>query len=158
METMIEEDISKAFDLFIEETVKQFIELGSVIEIKSKKLTLILDHKEIKDKKDLKTSNGKYYLNEKYKDCYYPFSDSAGVYLFFNEDKEAIYVGKSEKKVGRQIWSHTGPYKNGEYADLEFKDAEYVIVIPFIKAPFMAPSFESYLLNNYEFKYNKRNC
>ena len=152
---MEEDDISKAFNLFIEKIIEQFNELGSDVEIKSKKLTFILDDKKIKDKKDLNTSNGRYYLNEEYKDCYFPFSDSPGVYLFFNKDGEAIYVGKCEVKIGRRIWSHTGPYKNGEYRYLEFEEAEYVIVIPFINAPFMAPSFESYLSKNYDFKYNK---
>ena len=151
---MKEEDILKAFNLFIEETVEQFSEIGFVVEIRVKNLKLILDDKLISDKKDLNTSNGRYYLKEGDR-YYYPFSNSPGVYLFFNKNREAIYVGKSENTVGRRIWSHTGPYKNGEYSNLEFEDAEYVIVIPFTKAPFMAPSFESYLLNNYKFKYNK---
>jgi hypothetical protein len=35
-------------------------------------------------------------------------------------------------------------------------DASYMIAIPFLKSPFLAPAFESYLLAKYRFPINCR--
>ncbi len=81
-------------------------------------LELKLDDKEIKDKKDLLTSHGRYYFlrEDVWKSFYVPCAESPGVYFFFNKDKDkkAVYVGKSETAIGDRIGSHRGDYKDYE--------------------------------------------
>lgn len=155
MEIMKEEDILKAYNSFIDELIDQLNELGSIIEIKSKSLKLVLDNKLISNEKDINSTNGRYFFkNKEYKDCYYPHSNLPGVYLFFNENNEAVYVGKSEDAVGNRIWSHIGSNIDGNFPHLKFKESEYIIVIPFKESSSLAVAFESYLLSKYKFKYN----
>ncbi len=112
------------------------------------------DDKKIKDKKDLLTIHGRYFFLREgvWESDYIPCAESPGVYFFFNNDKDrkALYVGKSEKKIGDRIGSHGRDYKNYE------KNApEYVIVVPLEKEiSFLAPAFESYLLERYAFEHN----
>ncbi len=67
-----------------------------------------------------------------------------------------VYVGKSEQSggLGRRVYDHIGPYRNGQHPNLEFPEAKYIIVIPFDEAPFLAAAFESYLLGRFEFTHN----
>ena len=100
--------------------------------------------------------HGRYYFKESGAEKrYYPYSDCPGVYVFFDKDKRGVYVGKSENSVGKRIWDHVRYYRAR-------KSAEYVVSIPFSeadfllgkKAAYLAPAFESYLLDNYKFPGN----
>ena len=110
------------------------------------KYNLILDDKRIAYKHDIDTSNGRYFFKE-YEKYYIPHADSPGVYLFFDNAGEAVYVGKSDNEIGNAAWRHIKPI-------LEFKEAEYMISIPFEGFPFIAASYEYFLLSKYEFNNN----
>ena len=118
---------------------------------------IVLDDKEIDSKSDIKTSNGRYYFrkNEIWRRCYIPYADSPGVYFFFDGGGSAMYIGKAERTIGTRVFSHIGKEQNGGFSDIEFPEADYVIVIPFEIAPFLSPAYESFLLSKYKFKYNK---
>ncbi len=122
-------------------------------------LELKLDNKKIKDKKDLLTSHGCYYFLREgvWESDYIPCAKSPGVYFFFNKDGKALYVGKSETALGARIGSHWEDYKR-YYKNYEKNAPEYVIVVPLEKEiSFLAPAFESYLLERYAFEHNTQN-
>ncbi len=117
----------------------------------------------ILDKQKQDSCNGPFWFREKrYREAYAPGTDYQGVYLFFDAEDTAIYVGKSEAAVGTRIWRHIGRVnKDGTTPHCEFgEDPEYVFVayIPGGEGEngFIAPGLESYLLRNFKFKYNKQ--
>ena len=117
---------------------------------------LNLDDKKIAEKEDIKSTNGKYYFSNPniWKSYYIPNADSPGVYLFFNKDNQAIYVGKSEAALGKRVVAHVGTCVDDCFPNLAFPTADYIITIAFDAAPFLAPAFESYLLAKYSFEHN----
>ncbi len=99
------------------EAIKGFAEaLGAGIPYLNNLELKLDDDSKIKDKKDLLTSHGRYrFLGEDvWESDYIPCADSPGVYFFFNKDGKALYVGKSEIKIGKRIGSHRGDYKDYE--------------------------------------------
>jgi len=155
-EQLIEEEFSK----FYEAIRKQFAVLGIDAGPAKGRLHLRLDDKPITDKKDLSSTHGRYYFRvaDNWMKAYIPHAESSGVYFFFDESGVGLYVGKSEVPggLGERVASHVNPYDNGRFPALQFPEAEYIIVLPFDKAPFLAVAFESYLLSKYHFKYNKQ--
>ena len=91
------------------------------------------------------------------------YADSAGVYIYHDDRGHGIYVGHSHAAMGARVLSRLGPMDvNGAYTRLapEIKGAEYVVCLPFDRAPFQAnawlftEAFEQYLLNEYCFPGN----
>lgn len=67
----------------------------------------------------------------------------------------ACYVGKAERAIGLRAAKHVGPAGlEGMYQLSKFPDAEYLVVVPFDGAAFLAPAFESFLLEEYDFPSN----
>jgi GIY-YIG catalytic domain len=141
---------------FARKTIGELIEFGIKAEVNDESINLLLNDKEITKCEDIKTSNGRYYFRKDkiWERCYIPCTGYPGVYFFFNQNSIALYIGKSETSIGKRVAKHVGTFKNGTFPKLSFPEAEYVIVIPFEKGPFLAPAFESYLLSRYSFKYN----
>ncbi len=126
---------------------------------------LILDYSPIEDKKDIKFSNGKYDLISDWK-YYFPYSDSAGVYIFLDRDEQIMYIGMSLRAMGKRICSHLGKrVKNASgksiidyFPNNQFKNENYVpryvVCIPFDVCPFLAPAFEVFMIEEYSPPYN----
>lgn len=125
--------------------------------INNESLRLKLNDKEIENIKDIRNSNGRYYFkrNDIWERCYIPYAGYPGCYLFFNLNSHAVYVGKSESSISERISHHIGSKENGIFPNLSFPEAEYVIAVPFVESPYLAPAFESYLLGKYSFQYNR---
>ncbi len=96
------------------------------------------------------------YKGPEFAKSYWAFADDPGVYLFFGADWTACYVGKAEVALGSRIGAHIGARGDGRmYGASSFPEAEYVVVVPFQHAPFLAPAFESYLLKHFDFPRNR---
>ncbi len=152
-----EKDIQESFGSFYEASLNQFAALGIDSPLGKGRVQLTLDDRLITEKKDINCTNGRYYFRRPEAwNSYIPCAESSGVYFFFDKDGIGVYVGKSEQTggLGRRVFAHIGPFRNGEYPNLEFPEAEYIIVIPFDEAPFLAVAFESYLLRKFEFAHN----
>lgn len=121
-------------------------------------LRIVIDDKKIDCKADIASTNGRYFFRnpEQYRRFYIPHADSPGIYFFFNKAGIALYVGKSEIDggIGRRVSSHIGRSEGDEFPYLAFPEAQYVITVPFLQAPWLAPAFESFLLGRYSFSYN----
>lgn len=155
MELTLEELRNKSFSEFTRSIVKQLSHYGEVTRITTVEFKLNINDKVITSKEEIDSSNGRYFFKKNI-DTYIPCAGSPGVYIFFNKSDVALYVGKSDVAggIGRRVWAHIGKYVNGEYPNLEFPEAEYIVVIPFTEAPYLSSAFEGYLLNNHKFKYN----
>ena len=149
-------ELSETLKEFVTASSKELLEDSAISTPRSSFTQLCLDDRKITVKDDLSTTNGRYFFRNPtvWKSDYIPNAESPGVYLFFNKSEKAIYVGKSESTMGSRVASHVGNFGDGKFPDLAFPSAEFVITIPFIQAPFLAPAFESYLLANYSFEHN----
>lgn len=145
MKSFYEKDIIPAFHEFCDLVISQFSKLGVDSAIKSKNFKLLLNDNEIQFKRDIESSHGRYFFRRMRKN-YIPCAENAGVYFFFDKEGKGLYVGKSDVSggIGKRVDSH----------NLEFPDAEYVIVIPFSVAPFLAGAFERFLLSQFKFPHN----
>ena len=155
MKSFYEKDIIPAFHEFCELVIDQFSRSGVDSSIKMKSFKLLLNDKEIQFKRDIELSHGRYYFRRMW-DYYIPCAENAGVYIFFDKGGKGLHVGKSDISggIGRRVVSHVGKLQEEGFPNLEFYDAEYVIVIPFSVAPFLAGAFERFLLTKFEFSYN----
>lgn len=96
------------------------------------------------------------YKGTKYANAYWACADDPGVYLFFDSSGNACYVGKAEVALGFRLGAHVGARGSDRmYSSSAFPEAEYVIVVPFREAPWLAPAFESYLLRQFKFPRNQ---
>jgi hypothetical protein len=154
MTKLRKEDLDRSYEMFLKDMAK-FIGAGSETVVPAK---LVIDDKPIHNKAEITSTNGRYFFRQAnaYRDLYIPHADSEGVYFFFDNDDIAIYVGKSEVAggIGRRVARHIGKPQGSDFPYLAFKDAQYVIALPFSEAPWLAPAFESYLLGNYQFRHN----
>lgn len=150
-----EEDIVLSFKEFCQRVIDAIKAKNIHVNIMDFTFSLMLDDRSIDDKKDIDASDGRYFFKTK-SDKYIPHASSPGVYFFFNKEKVALYVGKSDcdNGLGRRVWSHVGKKQNDQFPDLEFNDAEYVVTIPFKEASYLASAYEGFLLSKYNFKYN----
>ncbi len=146
MKNLNESELVLAFYSFLDEIMHDLESKNISVHIESSNFNLILDDRKIDSQSDIELTNGRYYFKE-YSDFYIPHSNESGVYIFFNIHKNALYVGKSDNKIGKEVWRHIKP-------KIEFPDSEYCVIIPFTKNSFLSSSFEGYLLSNYSFKYN----
>jgi len=153
-----EKELPEAIKEFVNQSIIQLNKFGYTISNERDIYSLKLDDNPINDKLQMNSKNGRcWFRKSNWSNSYWPHSDSPGVYFFFDNIGTACYVGKSETKIGFRARSHSGKSgPNGNYPDLQFTEAEYLISIPFESAPFLAPAFESFLLKRYKFLYNKQ--
>jgi hypothetical protein len=154
-----ENEVENALREFANQTFVQLNKFGFKIPNEDAfDYTLKLDDEPIKHKNKLNLKNGRcWFRRSGWSNSYWPYSDSPGVYIFFNESKTACYVGKAETAIGYRASAHSGsPGPDGNHPNCEYPEAEYLISIPFKLAPFLSPAFESFLLSRYEFCYNKQ--
>ena len=158
MEQLKEEKLSDAMVEFRNQTVKQMRRLGFSIFDPNGLWTPKLTNEPIMDKDELNSRNGRCWFRKPgWSKSYWPFSDSPGVYLFFDGSHTACYVGKAEVAIGYRASAHAGsPGTDGSYSNCVFPEAVYLISIPLEAAPFLAPALESFLLSRYDFHYNKQ--
>lgn len=140
----------------IHTAIDNFVNDMSVdIKLPAQKGVLCFDDIKIKDKSDIQKTNFYNVVStnsSEWNDYCIPWADDPGVYILFDENHEAIYVGKSENKMGARISDHVKNYEN------HHKDSmpKYAILIPFHKEKScLAPTFESYLLVNHHFPDNQ---
>lgn len=83
-------------------------------------------------------------------------ADKAGVYLFFNENDELIYIGKasSNQNIGNRLGSHfkyntKNNKQTWETVNFEENEIHYVVTIPILENghEFEAPAIEEYLIS-----------
>lgn len=160
-ESCLKEELQK----FAVEICKGLLPHGIELKVEKNCAELRLDsNSKIEYTENVDKSHGHYYFrrkdkNDKYfwEEYYIPHADNPGVYLFFDKDEKALYVGQSATAMGRRIATHVGERVGDEFPDLAFEGAEYVIFIPFDEeAAFLAPAFESYLLKRFKFEHNAR--
>ena len=158
MPPLTEAELPNAIRRFLKQTLVQFKEIGFQVSENQGSFNLKLSDEPILMKDQLKSRHGRCWFKKAgWLKAYWPYADSAGVYLFFTGTRTAIYVGKSETAIGYRASAHVGPPgPEGKYPNCEFLDADYIVSIPFDSAPFLAPALESFLLSRYEFKYNKQ--
>jgi hypothetical protein len=152
-EDLLAAEVSK----FARATADAFASLGFHNSAPTGDFQLRLRDEPLRERADQRQWHGRcYFRGDQNAESFWPFSDDAGVYLFFTRDRAACYVGKAEVALGSRIGAHIGPRgPDRSYAQSAFPEADYVIVIPFLGAPFLAPAFESYLLGRYSFPRNK---
>jgi hypothetical protein len=155
---MYENDIVPSLQKFMRQSLDQFGAFGLQCEsIKFNAFALNLNDVCIDDFDNVQANNGRYRFLDPgvWRNCYIPFANSAGVYFFLNDEHEIVYVGKSDRSLGNRVGAHVGAYVNGGFPNLEFPTATYVIVVPFLKAGFLACAYEAFLLNEFQFQYNQ---
>jgi hypothetical protein len=139
-----ESDIETEYKEFATIVISQLGIVDTTLPAGMGRLKLILDDKNIENRADIQSTNGRYKFRnpEVYRRCYIPHAESPGVYFFFDGKGIAVYVGKSEVPggLGRRVASHIGPLHGDNFLNLAFQEAEYVIIIPFDKAPCLAPA------------------
>lgn len=158
MSPLTETELPNAIREFFKQTLVQFKEIGFQVYENQGSFNLKLSDEPILKKDHLKSRHGRCWFKKAgWLKAYWPYADSPGVYLFFTGNRTACYVGKSETGIGYRASAHAGsPGPEGKYPNCEFLDADYTISVPFDDAPFLAPALESYLLSQYEFKYNNK--
>ena len=158
MELLTEGEFPHAIQKFLQQTLVQFKELGFQISDGKGSFDLRLSDEPILTKDQLHSRHGRCWFKQAgWSESYWPYSDSPGVYLFFSETGTACYVGKAETAIGYRASAHAGPPgPKGKYPNCDFPDADYLVSIPLVSAPFLAPALESFLLSRYEFKHNKQ--
>jgi hypothetical protein len=142
-----ENDIIPSFHDFCETVDKQFSAVGVGTKILKRDFQIILNDNAIRDKKDIESSNGRYFIPSMW-DFYIPFADYAGVYIFFDREKQGVYVGESVVEGG--LGYEVSRYRR------KCPEGGYVVVIPFKTAPFLSCAYEAYLLQSYSFPGNYR--
>ena len=152
-----EADIGPSLRRFALDCADQFAELGFAVSHIEGTFEPCLTDDAILDKDERQSWHGRIrYKGLEFADSHWAFSDNPGVYLFFDTDRTACYVGKAEVALGSRIGAHIGARgADRTYPASSFPEAEYVIVVPFIRAPFLAPAFESYLLRHFDFPRNR---
>ena len=152
-----EADIPNAMLKFAISCTEQFRTFGLQAEDPAGSFKLCFSDNPIMKREDLHSCHGRFKLHgPEWAKAYWPYADLPGIYLFFTTEEKACYVGKSERAIGYRASAHMGPLgPEAAYPLREFKSAEYMIAIPFEKAPFLAPAFESFLLHEYNFPENK---
>ena len=150
------EILPEAIKNFFEEVTLELKNMLNVkVDLSGEEVKLILEKKsEIKSKAEINKSNGRYYFKESWDD-YIPNADSQGTYIFFDINGQAVYVGMSLDRMGNRVCAHTGKKVNGEFPDLEFSEAKYIVTIPFKACPSLSPALEHYLINKYSISGNR---
>ncbi len=143
---------------FSQSVCKQLAAMGISVDVSSDDgFRLVLDDRRITNKQDISSSNGRYFFETEWEECYIPHADSPGVYFFFGKNDVALYVGKSEVGIGKRIGEHVSLIKSRRASDPNsFADVKggYVVTIPFDVAPCLGVAFESYLLSKYSLEWN----
>lgn len=104
------------------------------------------------------TIKGEYDLQTDW-DNTYPNADSAGVYLFLNEEGNLLYVGKAScnSNLGARLGAYFkyGPDKNYEIKNKYYSEVRKILTIPLPAGhEFEAGAIEEYLINELSPKLN----
>jgi len=154
---LYDKEIDEAYSSFTWGLVA-FLGIDTATATGPRPLRIVIDDKEISRPADMGSTNGRYFFREpeKYHNLYIPHADSPGVYMFFDSSGAAIYIGKSEVVggIGKRVSSHIGRFDGDRLPYLAFREAQYVITIPFVQAPWLAVAFESFLLSKFTFQHN----
>ncbi|GAA4063168.1 nucleotide excision repair endonuclease [Amphibacillus indicireducens] len=76
--------------------------------------------------------------------------DKGGIFLFFNEEDELLFVGKARKlrrRIKKHFEDHVSPIKN-------HRDEVYKIDICLVEDPMEREIYETYIINQLKSKYN----
>src|SRR5689334_19318886 len=130
-----EADIVPSLHGFARDCAAQFAELGLVSSEISGGFELRLTNDLILTKAEQRLWHGRVrYKGQERSRALWAFSDDPGVYLFFDGEEKACYVGKAEVALGSRIGAHIGARGDDHmYAASAFPEAEYVVVVPFIQ-------------------------